>query len=81
MKTMREGGSFLWPFSEGFWRERYRRKEFLFFKRKPLMLAAFKWSYFNLFESILKRIQENIFVQLVNKEQDSLSIDTRRTQP
>jgi len=33
------------------------------------MLTAFKWSYFNRFESILKTIQEKIFVRAVNEEQ------------
>ena len=45
------------------------------------MLDAFKWSYFNLFESILKTIQEKIYVQLVNGELESLSTATRRIQP
>jgi len=40
------------------------------------MLAAFKQSYFNLLESILKTIKEKIFVQPVNKKKDSLSIAT-----
>ena len=32
------------------------------------MLDAFKWSYFNLFESIFNMIQKKIFVQPVNRD-------------
>ena len=44
------------------------------------MLVVFKWSYINLFEIIFKTIQEKIFVQLVNREQDSFSTVTQITQ-
>jgi len=56
-------------------REKDKGREFLFFKRKTLTLAAFKWSYFKLFKNILKTIQEKIFVHLVNQEQRSISIN------
>jgi len=56
------------------------RKKILFEKRRTPKLAVFKQTYFNLLESILKTIQEKIFVRLVNREQDSLFIAMQKTQ-